>query len=79
MPPLPFVSGHAPGDLREALEEAVYARDDVALWKLTGKLWNCSDVMPSVLCDQARMPQGSTYAQFGRQFRLWRQEQHAAL
>jgi hypothetical protein len=63
------VSGHGPESLRVALQDAVYDEDNKALWRLTGKLWNCSDTMPGEVCEQAQMPRGSTYAQFARQFR----------
>jgi len=43
-------------------------RDDVSsdgssrpvLW-LLGRLWNCSDIMPSYLCHDLAMPGGSSY------------------
>jgi hypothetical protein len=66
---LPVISGHAPGHLRDAFEEAIYEHDDVSLWKLTGKLWNCSDIMPGDVCNEADLLGGSTYAMYARHFR----------
>jgi hypothetical protein len=72
---------HAPGHLRDAFEEWVEARmspPEVEVgWDgrprpirwLLGQLWNCSDIMPSWLCDELGMPAGSTYAQAVRS--LW--------
>jgi hypothetical protein len=36
-------------------------REELASW-LLGQLWNCTDVMPSSLCDDLELPAGSTYA-----------------
>jgi hypothetical protein len=63
------ISGHGPESLRVALQDAVYDENDRALWRLTGKLWNCSDIMPGEVCAQACVPRGSSYAQFAREFR----------
>lgn len=30
--------------------------------KILGKLWNCTDIMPSFLCDTIDIPKGSSYA-----------------
>ena len=30
--------------------------------RLCGKLWNCTDVLPQMACDDAQVPVGSTYA-----------------
>jgi len=66
--------GHAPGHLREAFDEWVEAGADAktvtvgyaeavmpTAW-LLGQLWNCRDIMPSTLCADLDMRQGSTYA-----------------
>jgi len=66
-------SGHAPGHLREAFDEWVEAGADAktvtvgyaeavmpTAW-LLGQLWNCRDIMPSTLCADLDMRQGSTY------------------
>lgn len=34
-----------------------------ALDRLCGKLWNCTDSLPSTACRDADVPTGSTYAQ----------------
>ena len=41
------------------------------LVKLAGDMWNCTDVMPSFLCEVLDMPQGSTYARGARRIRDW--------
>ncbi len=62
----PARGGHAPGDIRDAFEEAIEAfqqwdggepeplvdvRDqDVPISRICGLLWNCTDIMPSVAC-----------------------------
>ena len=38
------------------------------LWVI-GQLWNCTDIMPSILCDSLEFPQGSSYAQGVRRIR----------
>ena len=66
---------HYPGHIRQAFEDWVYeGMPDVAIFEvayeptelparqLLGKLWHCSDIMPSILCGELDMPQGSTYA-----------------
>ena len=80
----PSRGGHAPGDLRDAfeeLQEAYAASDDggdvpgieyrgreISGIELCGLLWNCSDIMPSLLCEALEnccdvpVRQGSTYA-----------------
>jgi len=65
--------GHAPGHLREAFCELIETgkMPDIDFWWdgqarmfewLRGQLWNCSDIMPSGLCMDLDLPQGSTYA-----------------
>jgi hypothetical protein len=39
------------------------------LWWVAGKLWHCTDIMPSNLCDDLDMPPGATYAQACRRIR----------
>ena len=39
-----------------------------ARW-LTGQLWNCTDIMPSLACEQLELPLGSTYARAARHLR----------
>jgi hypothetical protein len=60
--------GHAPGDLRDAfvyyLEQGKMDEDsNMTLRELIGKLWNCTDILPSHECEQLNLPRGSTYAQ----------------
>ncbi len=64
--------GHAPGHLRNALNEWIdegaegdtVTIDDEArpLKWLLGQLWNCSDILPGSDCDALNLPTGSTYA-----------------
>jgi hypothetical protein len=75
----PNRGGHAPGHLREALQEWIdegatptievdgkKRSDD---W-LLGQLWNCTDVMPAECCCELDLPTGSTYAQGVRSVHL---------
>ncbi len=39
-----------------------------ARW-LLGQLWNCTDIMPSDLCQSLDLPPGSTYAQAVRRLK----------
>ena len=71
--------GHAPGHLRDALQdyfeggrklidlaETLRIGDEEKtrpLRWLIGQLWNCTDTMPGALCGDLDLPQGSTYAQ----------------
>ena len=75
--------GHAPGHLREAFATFVeyVNRPELGSWYgwfdnqprggywLLGQLWNCTDIMPSLLCHECCMQPGSTYAQGARDFR----------
>ena len=80
----PSRGGHAPGDVRDAFQEAVESWADwepetkpepvvdlrdkpTPITAVINLLWNCTDIMPSDLCDCADMPAGSTYAQGARQ------------
>ena len=70
--------GHAPGHLRDRFEELVEEgwtnAPPLGLFVLAGKLWNCTDVMPSHLCGKLELPQGTTYGQAARVIRSqWRQ------
>jgi hypothetical protein len=67
--------GHAPGHLRDAFR--VWIADGMcastvlvgaaerkqSLGWLLGKLWNCTDILPSIECQELEISQGSTYAQ----------------
>ena len=67
---LPRFGGHAPGHLRGAfegwlmdeLEQPEIDGDPVDADWLIGQLWNCTDIMPSILCSWLGLPPGSTYA-----------------
>jgi hypothetical protein len=37
--------------------------------RLTGQLWNCTDVVPSYICNLVEIPQGSTFAKLVRMIR----------
>jgi hypothetical protein len=39
--------------------------------QLCGLLWNCNDICPGDVCDNADTPRGSTYAQVARNLRHW--------
>ncbi|MGP4007429.1 hypothetical protein [Streptomyces sp. 4N124] len=58
-----IISGHAPGHTRDAFCEAVEQegrslhRED---WTV---LWNCTDILPGMDCEDLDIPRGSTYAQ----------------
>lgn len=60
---------HAPDDDREAFHEAAEAHNHRALSALAGRLWNCTDTLPSAYCDELGLPLGSSYAQAARQVR----------
>ena len=53
---------HADNDTRDAFEQVVYDGDLLARYLASGKLWHCTDIMPSSLCDDLCLPSGSTYA-----------------
>jgi hypothetical protein len=40
-----------------------------ALDRLCGQLWNCSDTLPTLACNDADVPQGSAYAAAARRIR----------
>ncbi len=55
----PARGGHAPSHLREAFEDAIGYLDPTippAAVALTGRLWNCTDTMPSALCESLSLP-----------------------
>ena len=70
-------NGHAPGCLRDGFLELLYSDDNELTeeeiygerrsfrW-LCGKLWNCTDIMPSCDCNTVELPFGSTYAKAAR-------------
>jgi hypothetical protein len=69
---LHVTSGHAPGHIRDEFETLA---EDRSAWpspemrRLIGRLWNCTDIMPSMLCAELDEPPGSTYAQGARSLR----------
>lgn len=36
---------------------------------LSGQLWNCTDILPALYCEDVGLPPGSTYAQAARNVR----------
>jgi hypothetical protein len=38
--------------------------------QLCGKLWNCTDILPQIACDDTQVPVGSTYAYAAQAMRL---------
>jgi hypothetical protein len=61
---------HAPGHIRDAFTEWIEDGtgpeiDGVPVSRrlVIGQLWNCTDIMPSSICDDLDMPLGSNYAQ----------------
>ena len=70
----PSRGGHAPGHLRNRFFELVETGEndidvkgeypDIA--KVSGLLWNCTDIMPGILCHILDLPNGSSYAQGSR-------------
>ena len=66
---LHVISGHAPGHIRnefETLAEDHSAWSSLEMRRLIDLLWNCTDIMPSMLCAELDMPAGSTYAEGAR-------------
>jgi hypothetical protein len=66
--------GHAPGHARAwyvtlveeyRLDDEMVERGLSARW-LCGRLFNCTDIMPTDLCEELDLPQGSTYARGAR-------------
>jgi len=68
------ISGHAPGHIRNEFETLA---EDHSAWlspemrRLIDKLWNCTDIMPAMLCAELDKPAGSTYAQGARSLRQY--------
>lgn len=78
----PRRGGHAPGDIRAALFEAVEAYEiwedntpepvieirgqSLPISRVCGMLWNCTDIMPWLTCSALELRHGSTYAQGAR-------------
>ena len=75
-------TGHSPCNLREQLCEAIEAErfTPKTCWheniggpeqarRVTGRLWNCTDVVPGTVCEDAGIPRGSSFAQLSRQLR----------
>jgi hypothetical protein len=69
MPRPNIISGHAPGHLRDAFCELIDTPESPELQRLTGKLWNCTDILPGWFCGEVDLPMGSTYAMAARQLR----------
>jgi hypothetical protein len=44
------------------------SKTERALW-LTGHLWHCTDIMPSMMCEELNLSVGSTYARAARLLR----------
>ena len=65
------ISGHAPGQFRDAFLEAVEFEetDSPEFIALCGKLWNCTDILPRDACNDLDIRQGSTYAMAARVLR----------
>ena len=69
---LHVISGHAPGHIRnefETLAEDRSAWPSPVMRRLIGRLWNCTDIMPSMLRAELDESPGSTYAQGVRSLR----------
>ncbi len=65
------LSGHLPGDVRDAFAEAVEqhwpsTRVGEELRRAAGRVWNCTDTMPRTLCCDLDLDPGSSYAQGAR-------------
>jgi len=78
----PALGGHAPGDVRdsfaEAAQEWLHWREgtplptvevrgcEIPIDRVCGLAWNCTDTMPSSMCEDLEIERGSTYAQGAR-------------
>lgn len=69
MPSPNIISGHASGHLRDGFRELIETPESPEFHRLTGKLWNCTDVLPHSLCREVGLPVGSTYAMAARRLR----------
>lgn len=70
----PNRGGHAPGHLREAFAEWLEGdrEYDAEARRLTGQLWNCTDIMPRYMRELVAEDYGAeayTYAQAARAVR----------
>jgi hypothetical protein len=70
----PAKSGHLSVDPRadfcgELESYAVTGAATSALDHLCGQLWNCSDTLPALTCNDADVPRGSTYAAAAQRIR----------
>jgi hypothetical protein len=55
-----IISGHLSGTVRDVFLESLESnRPDLVL---AGKLWKCTDILPSRYCSLLGLPPGSTYA-----------------
>jgi hypothetical protein len=81
--------GHAPSILRGAFDDmaelgdlvdgTIYDGAPLTAERLIGLLWDCTDIMPRVQCSLLDMPEGSTYAEAVREYRMvWRKGAEAA-
>jgi hypothetical protein len=61
--------GHHGNDVRDAFQAANEADDHEQLYRLAGRLWSCTDIMPGWDCEHLDLPRGSTYAQAARLIR----------
>ena len=48
---------------------AVTGETTKELDRLCGKLWNCTDILPQIGCNDAQVPVGSTYARAAQAIR----------
>jgi hypothetical protein len=62
--------GHNPGHVRDAFLEAIEDGEPSRMRSTAGKLWSCTDVLPSEYCSLLDIPQGSSYAQAARAIRV---------
>ena len=69
MPYHPLTGGHAPGHIRDRFAEAVENADINGQRAAAGYVWNCTDVMPSHVCELLDLTAGATYAQGARAVR----------
>ena len=59
--------GHAPAELRDTFNASV--EDGKPDRALASRLWSCTDIMPSEICDLLDLPAGSTYAEAAKSTR----------
>jgi hypothetical protein len=72
---MPHYPGHLRGAFCDWIDEGMpnvatvevnYEEQQWPAERLLGKMWNCSDIMPSGLCSELDMELGSTYAMAAR-------------